>query len=288
MGVLTDPFMEEERKYRCTYQMLELFKEHDVPVIITTKGIVCADSDYIDLLKSMKVIVQFSLNTLNHKLSKKLESKAPAPLSRIRAMELLSRAGVTTQLRLDPIIPFITDGFIDVAEVVNRAWSVGTSDVIVRYLKIFNFKRFYERMNKALGFDYMAKLKENNYPLEKEHDYYRTATFKMKEEMEKIKRLTESYGMGFYNPIFLGMQDFKPCCGFSEHIGDVGSPWALYSHVNSIDSETTFTDYISNTNCPYSDQFERLWNDGNLEKFFSDLKFNNKKGTYNRIKQEVL
>lgn len=288
MGVLTDPFMAEEREHRCTYKMLELFREFDYPVIITTKGIVCGDSDYINLLKSMKVIVQFSINTLDHKLSKKLESNAPAPLSRIRVMELLVKAGITTQLRLDPIIPMITDNFIDMAEVINRAWGVGASDVIVRYLKIFNFKRFYERINGALGFDYMEHLKKNGYPLEKEHDYYRTASYKMKDEMWKLKRLTESYGMGFYNPIFLGMQDFKPCCGFESHFGSVGSPWALYSHANQIDSETTIHDYLEGTECPYSEQFERLWNGGGLERFFSDLKYDNKKGTYNRIKQEVL
>ena len=125
MGTNTDPYQPIERRYRITRQVLEVCLEARHPITITTKSDRVVDD--IGLLAEMARLglaaVAISVTTLDPKLSGKLEPRAAAPAKRLAALGKLAAAGVPTHCSIAPVIPAITDEFME--EIVAKAAAVG-------------------------------------------------------------------------------------------------------------------------------------------------------------------
>ncbi len=125
MGTNTDPYQPIERRYRITRQVLEVCLDARHPVTITTKSDRVLDD--LDLLAEMAeqrlVAVCVSVTSLDPKLSGKLEPRAAAPAKRLAALGKLVEAGVPAHCSVAPIIPAITDEFME--EIVGRAAALG-------------------------------------------------------------------------------------------------------------------------------------------------------------------
>ena len=115
MGTNTDPYQPIERRYRITRQVLEVCLEARHPVTITTKSDRVLDD--LDLLAEMArhrlVAVCVSVTTLDPKLSGLLEPRAAAPAKRLAALGKLVEAGIPTHCAVAPVIPAITDAFME-------------------------------------------------------------------------------------------------------------------------------------------------------------------------------
>ncbi len=125
LGTNTDPYQPIERRYRITREILKICLETRHPVTITTKSDRVVDD--IDLLEEMAqrnlVAVAISVTTLDPKLSSKLEPRCAAPAKRLAALGRLVEAGVPTHCSTSPIIPAITDEFMEA--IVARAGELG-------------------------------------------------------------------------------------------------------------------------------------------------------------------
>lgn len=125
MGTNTDPYQPIEGRYRLTRQILEVCAQVRHPVTITTKSARVLDD--IDLLSEMArdnlVAVAISVTTLDARLSAKLEPRASTPENRLNAIARLADAGVHVGVNVSPIIPAITDDFIET--ILARAGSAG-------------------------------------------------------------------------------------------------------------------------------------------------------------------
>lgn len=121
MGTNTDPYQPIEGRYRITREVLEVSLEARHPVTITTKSDrILADLDLIEeMARHRLVAVAISVTSLDPKLSGKLEPRAASPLKRLAALGKLAEAGVPTHCSIAPIIPAITDQFME--EIVERA-----------------------------------------------------------------------------------------------------------------------------------------------------------------------
>jgi len=125
MATNTDPYQPIERHYRITRQALAVCLDARHPVTITTKSDrVCDDLDLLAEMASLRLVaVCVSVTTLDAKLSGKLEPRAAAPAKRLMALGKLVDAGVPAHCSIAPIIPAITDGFME--EIVSRAAALG-------------------------------------------------------------------------------------------------------------------------------------------------------------------
>ncbi|MGX7952683.1 PA0069 family radical SAM protein [Tsuneonella sp. HG249] len=125
MGTNTDPYQPIERTYRITRQVLEICLEARHPVTITTKSDrVCDDLDLLTEMARLRLVaVCVSVTSLDPKLSGKLEPRAAAPAKRLAALGKLVDAGVPAHCSISPIIPAITDCFLE--EIVSRAAALG-------------------------------------------------------------------------------------------------------------------------------------------------------------------
>ncbi len=111
LGTNTDPYQPIEERWRITRSVIELLCETRHPFTITTKSDrVLRD---IDLLKPAGALglasVALSVTSLDPKLSRILEPRAPAGRKRLEAIRRLNAEGVPCVVAIAPVIPQITD-----------------------------------------------------------------------------------------------------------------------------------------------------------------------------------
>jgi DNA repair photolyase len=125
MGTNTDPYQPIERDYRITRQVLEVCAETRHPVTITTKSDrVLDDLDLLaDMAKDNLVAVAISVTSLDPRLSSMLEPRAASPAKRMAALGRLVDAGVPAHCSIAPVIPAITDEFLEA--IVAQAGALG-------------------------------------------------------------------------------------------------------------------------------------------------------------------
>ncbi|WP_347090931.1 PA0069 family radical SAM protein [Sphingomonas parapaucimobilis] len=125
LGTNTDPYQPIEGEWRITRSILEVLAETDHPVAITTKSDrVVRD---IDILAPMAAkglaTVCVSVTSLDAKVARTVEPRAPTPERRLAAVAKLAAAGIPTYVSIAPVIPAITDHEIE--HLVARAAEAG-------------------------------------------------------------------------------------------------------------------------------------------------------------------
>ncbi len=125
MGTNTDPYQPIERDYAITRDLLEVCLEARHPVTITTKSDrVMRDADLLEEMAREKLVaVAISVTTKDPVLSAKLEPRCAAPAKRIAALGQLAALGVPVHCSISPIIPAITDEFME--EIIETVAALG-------------------------------------------------------------------------------------------------------------------------------------------------------------------
>ena len=115
MGTNTDPYQPIEAHYRITRAVLELCLECRHPVTITTKSDrVLNDLDLLaELARHDLVAVGISVTSLDPRLSGLLEPRAASPRKRLAALGKLAAAGVPVHVGVAPVIPCVTDEYME-------------------------------------------------------------------------------------------------------------------------------------------------------------------------------
>ena len=111
LGTNTDPYQPIEQRWRVTRSILELLLETKHPFTITTKSDrVLRDLDIIAAAAKLGLAaVAISVTSLDPKIHRTLEPRAPAARKRLAALKALSEAGVPAHVAIAPVIPQITD-----------------------------------------------------------------------------------------------------------------------------------------------------------------------------------
>ena len=125
MGTNTDPYQPIESRYRITRSVLEVCLDARHPVTITTKSDrVLRDLDLLEEMAARRLVaVAVSITSLDPVLSGKLEPRAAAPAKRMAALGRLAEAGVPVHCSLAPVIPAITDEYMEA--IVAQAGTLG-------------------------------------------------------------------------------------------------------------------------------------------------------------------
>jgi DNA repair photolyase len=124
LGTATDPYQPLERKQRITRSLLQVFAQESGfrLGIITKSTLILRD---LDLLKEIstrqKLTLYLTVTTMNAKLARVLEPRAPRPDLRIQAVAALRQAGLRTGVLCSPLMPAITDSRGSIAAVAKAA-----------------------------------------------------------------------------------------------------------------------------------------------------------------------
>jgi DNA repair photolyase len=129
MGTNTDPYQPIEARYRITRALLELCLETRHPVMITTKSDrVLRDLGLLQSLAAERLVgVAISVTTLDPRLSSLLEPRAATPARRLAALGRLAEAGVPAHGIIAPVIPALTDEFME--GIVAQLGAIGVRSV---------------------------------------------------------------------------------------------------------------------------------------------------------------
>lgn len=111
IGTNTDPYQPVEKDREIMRGCLKVLQACRHPVAITTKGALIERD--IDILSQMAaeglVRVGISVTTLDPRLSRLMEPRAPAPARRLQTIARLTDAGIPVRIMASPLIPALTD-----------------------------------------------------------------------------------------------------------------------------------------------------------------------------------
>ena len=115
MGTNTDPYQPIEERWRVTRSVIELLLETRHPFTITTKSDrVLRDLDLLVPAARLGIAsVAISVTSLDPKISRIMEPRAPSGRKRLEAVRQLNAAGVPCHVAIAPVVPQITDHELD-------------------------------------------------------------------------------------------------------------------------------------------------------------------------------
>lgn len=130
IGTATDPYQPLERKQQVTRSLLEVFARTDgFKLGIVTKSTLIARD--VELLKQVaarhSLTVHLTVTTMNVRLARILEPRAPRPDLRMKTLAQLREAGLRAGILCSPLMPGITDTRASIAAVARAAAAADTS-----------------------------------------------------------------------------------------------------------------------------------------------------------------
>ena len=111
LGSNTDPYQPIERRLGVTRRILEVLSECRHPVSIVTKsGLIARDVDILGSMAAERLASAFvSVTTLDRRLARRMEPRAPTPARRLETIAALSAAGVPVGAMFAPVVPGLND-----------------------------------------------------------------------------------------------------------------------------------------------------------------------------------
>ena len=128
LGTATDPYQPAETQFGITRRILEVFADFQgLAVSITTKSVlILRDLDLLTkIAEKHRFSVHITITTLDARLARLLEPKAPPPAKRLEAVTELVSAGVRVGVNVMPILPALTDAKDDLEELAHRSALAG-------------------------------------------------------------------------------------------------------------------------------------------------------------------
>src|ERR1700729_2824297 len=115
IGTNTDPYQPIERRYKIMRGILQVLERTGHPVgIVTKSALILRDLDILARMARRDLVkVAISVTTLDVKLARIMEPRAPSPARRLEALRQLVNAGIPTSTLVAPVIPAINDAEIE-------------------------------------------------------------------------------------------------------------------------------------------------------------------------------
>jgi DNA repair photolyase len=117
-----------------TYRLLQDVLTRGIGIAFLTKGVI--PERHMLLLRENAALVraQIGLITLDDALLRTFEPNAASAAVRVAQMKQLTESGIKTQMRIDPILPALTDDERTFGEVCRSAMDAGVTDIAASVL----------------------------------------------------------------------------------------------------------------------------------------------------------
>ncbi len=128
IGTATDPYQPAEKRFEVTRGILEELALHRGLElgIVTKSDLITRDIDVLRRISEQnQLFVNLTITTLDTKLARILEPRAPRPDLRLKAVKELDLAGVRAGVICAPVVPGITDSPAALEELVKATKEVG-------------------------------------------------------------------------------------------------------------------------------------------------------------------
>jgi len=119
-----------------TWQVMKLLLDHGVGLSFLTKGII--PERFLRLMEGFpeKILAQIGLLSLSPLYWRKYEPGTPSSEGRLKNIQRLKQIGVFPEIRMDPIVPFVTDVESELKRLFEQLESFEVKRVTVSYLHL--------------------------------------------------------------------------------------------------------------------------------------------------------
>ena len=136
LSTSSDAFLGGEQVLRVARQCLEILVNRGIGIILSTRGEM--PDDVIGLLSSHApfVRVHLPLASMDDDYTATWEPGTAPPRRRLFLAQRLLRAGITPQIRMDPVIPYVNDESEQVRELISAVDSLGLQRFSVSFMHL--------------------------------------------------------------------------------------------------------------------------------------------------------
>lgn len=184
---MSDPFQPCEKEHRVSMKALEIFAETGYPVIISTKGKLITDDEYLNVLKRCNAVVQVSM------IAPRYDTLEPGCPTYQERLEMLKKLAPNCKRLIVRIQPYTTDVLREVLDNIPRIADAGAYGIIV------------EGMKSVKGVKGMVKIAGDFcYPYEVLQSHF-----------EMVRDKAHEFGLAFFSGEnrLRSMGDSLTCCG---------------------------------------------------------------------------
>ncbi len=135
LSPVTDPFQPINERYELSEKIIKEFVDRNIPVQFTTKGRI-SDTALKLIKKQEHSFGEVSILTLDEDKRKKLMAGGASTDELARNIERLANEAKFAVCRIDPIIPYVTDGEEELEELVRRVVDAGAKHIITSCMDI--------------------------------------------------------------------------------------------------------------------------------------------------------
>ncbi|MCE4625114.1 MAG: radical SAM protein [Desulfurococcales archaeon] len=139
VATLSDPFQPVEKRSKRTLNLLKTALKLEVPIILNTR-LPPPGEEYWDLMARLSdrglLLLQVTITGSQSvwPLLRRWEPLSPSPRERLKVVERAASLGVPVVVRVQPVIPGVTDR--DLEGLISSIAGSGASGVIVEYLRV--------------------------------------------------------------------------------------------------------------------------------------------------------
>lgn len=238
LGGLCDPCDSIEQNSGWLLEFMRIAQKYDQPVRMSTKGVVLTLPEYAATIarKPHLFWVAFSLNCNDDQLIRRVDRYAPDATQRLAAMRQLSKMGVSTSLRLRPIVPGITDYRRGHVELIKRAADAGARavsyEVMFYPMAIPRANRWkYRLLNTIAGYDFERIYKGFG----RHMSCMRPSAAFTEDIMHEVREVAHECGLvaGVSDPVWKQLSDVGCCCGIPPDDPVFGN-WEVENMTNAV------------------------------------------------------
>ncbi len=136
LNTSSDSFQSHPDILKVSYQVIQALLERGIGISFLTKGVIPRQCLGLFKKSPAKILAQIGVVSLSDRYWKSYEPNTPSPEKRIENILNLREAGILSEIRIDPIIPFITDTETEMASLFSRLKEAGIKRVTLSYLHV--------------------------------------------------------------------------------------------------------------------------------------------------------
>lgn len=136
LNTSSDCFQSHPDILRVTFEVIRTLLNHGIGISFLTKGVIPLQCLELFSLTPEKTLVQIGLVSLSERYWKGYEPYTPSPEKRMENVQRLREIGISPEIRIDPIIPFVTDTEDEIENLFERLKDFSVKRVTLSYLHL--------------------------------------------------------------------------------------------------------------------------------------------------------
>ena len=136
LNTSSDCFQSHPDILAVTYEVMETLLDHEIGISFLTKGTI--PYRFFGLFRGFpeKILAQIGIVSLSPRYWKTYEPNASSPEERMENIRRLKEVGILPEVRIDPIIPFVTDTEAEATNLFRHLADQGIKRVTLSYLHV--------------------------------------------------------------------------------------------------------------------------------------------------------